>query len=621
MSVTWLRRVASIVAVIGCVFVSGCEEQTPSPSEALKSPTPVWEVFEGGGSVCGPFVSRHHDIPPHFVSWSPNSTHLIFDDDTSVRVVDLRGTRLRQIVDANPGYRFRDGIGPYAQFSPDGQAIVYASCEFTTGGGYLARNPRAFYKFEIVTVRVDGTGTQRRTTNRHYDHLPAWSPDGHRIAYLSTGSPHSDWGTDDLRILSVGAADAEPETLARDLGGTAPPQWAPDGTQLAVLRLGGEVQLGDTYAREMDDAIAASNASPPRDRSQPGDPYARAMGVVIAASDGSQTRRVAPTVSTVSWSPDGGRLAFARLQGNAVQLVTIAPDGSDVQVIRQLTDRAGLAAYVDVQHSIYNAPLLHVAWSPDGAHLLYSCDQQFCVVNLDGEIVGRTPEEFANEPGRAAAAWAPDGSRIAVRAAGNPTPNGAVVLYTMAPDGSDVRVLVRGGLAMVAEHSGYQDAEAGKAACREGYVVPNPASNSALVADCEALMAMRDTLAGQTLLNWGAGTPLEQWAGIQVSGEPRRVTGLKFKFRQGVHWHESHRLIFGRLPPAIGKLDQLQTLDLCCNKLLGTFPPELEGLQHLRELNLQLHGGARLDGCLSAGFVEQLEVAEGLRVCGQEGAP
>ncbi|MDE2904290.1 MAG: hypothetical protein OXP73_14830 [Chloroflexota bacterium] len=554
------------------------------------------------------------------MSWSPNSTHLIFDDDTSVRVVVLRGTRLRQIVDANPGYRFRDGIGPSAQFSPDGQAIVYASCEFTTGGGYLARNPRAFYKFEIVTVRVDGTGTQRRTTNRHFDHLPAWSPDGHRIAYLSAGSPHSDWGTDELRVLTAAAADAEPETLARDLGGTAPPQWAPDGTQLAVLRLGRDLQLGDTYAtEEVGDMTAASDASPTRDRAQLGDAYAREMGVVIVASDGSATRAVARTVSTVSWSPDGQRLALARLQGNAVQLVTIAPDGSDVQVIRQLTDRAGLAAYVDVQHSIYNAPLLHVAWSPDGAHLLYSCDQQFCVVNLDGEIVGRTPEEFANERGRAAAAWAPDGSRIAVRAAGNPTPNGAVVLYTMAPDGSDVLVLVRGGLAMVAEHSGYQDAEVGKAACREGYVVPDPASNPGLVADCETLMALRDALAGQTLLNWGAGTPLNQWAGIQISGEPRRVTGLKFQYAQGVHWHESHRLVFGRLAPEIGNLDQLQTLDLCCNKLLGTFPPELESLQHLRELNLQLHGGARLDGCLSAGFVEQLEVAEGLRVCGQDG--
>lgn len=186
-------------------------------------PLPDGSVPEALDFVCGPFISRHNDLPPHFVNWSPDGTQLIFDDDTSVRVVDVKGTQLRQIVDANPGYRFHDGIGPYAQFSPDGPAIVYASCEFTTRGGYLVRNPRAYYKFEIVTVRLDGTGTQRRTTNRHYDHLPVWSPDGHRIAYLSTESPHSDWGTDELRVLTVGAADAEPETLARDLGGTAPP--------------------------------------------------------------------------------------------------------------------------------------------------------------------------------------------------------------------------------------------------------------------------------------------------------------------------------------------------------------------------------------------------------------
>ena len=137
----------------------------------------------------------------------------------------------------------------------------------------------------------------------------------------------------------------------------------------------------------------------------------------------------------------------------------MAPDGSDLKVIRQLTDRAGLAAYVDVQNSIYNAPLLHVAWSPDGSHLLYTCEHQFCVVNLDGELVGRTPEEFANERGRAAAAWGAGRSRLAVRAARNPTAYGAVALYAMAPDGSDVRVLVRGDGDGGLELAGSEDGE------------------------------------------------------------------------------------------------------------------------------------------------------------------
>ncbi len=547
------------------------------------------------GFACGLSPSMHPHIPLHFVDWSPDGTHLIFDDVTSVRIVDAQGTRLRQVVDANPGHQFPDDIGMHAAFSPDGQQVVYATCEYPTEGLRVAEDapwtPRGEYEYEIATVGVDGSRASRRTSNQHYDHLPVWSPDGQRIAFLSADRPRYPM----LRRLLTHSTGVAPNMLVEHATfAAAPPQWSPDGALLAVLAYAPQLEWGTKVIDE------------------------GGWGLIIVAADGTGERQIAETVSTVAWAPDGTRLAFVRLQNDEVQLITTADNGSDVQVITRVTNRALLSDHYDIPHSVYHVPLLHVAWSRDGEHILYTCEQQFCVVDLNGELIGRSPEKFAKERGRAAAAWAPDGSRIAVRAAGNPTPNGEVVLYTMAPDGTDVRVLVRGGLAMVAEHSGYEDAEVGHAACREGYVVPDPARNPGLVADCETLMAMRDSLAGQTLLNWGAGTPLDQWAGIQISGEPRRVTGLKFKFRQGVHWHESHRLIFGRLPPAIGKLDQLRTLDLCCHKLLGTFPPELEGLQHLQELNLRLHGGARLDGCLSAGFVEQLEVAEGLRVCGQE---
>jgi len=148
--------------------------------------------------------------------------------------------------------------------------------------------------------------------------------------------------------------------------------------------------------------------------------------------------------SSVSWSPDGQRLAFARLHDETMQLVTMLTDGTGERVVRTIgdLDRQVLEATVRATGKFY--PLLQVAWSPDSAHILYGCESQVCVVNLAGELVGRTPEEFANKQGRAAAAWAPDGSRIAVRAAPNPSSNGAVKLYTMAPDGSDVRVLVRG---------------------------------------------------------------------------------------------------------------------------------------------------------------------------------
>ena len=106
--------------------------------------------------------------------------------------------------------------------------------------------------------------------------------------------------------------------------------------------------------------------------------------------------------------------------------------------------------------------------------------------------------------------------------------------------------------------------------------------------------------------------------GVQVSGEPRRVTGLKFRLRQGVHGHESLRLI-GHIPPAISDLDQLQTLDLSGHRFFDEVPRDLERLANLRELDLRLYLGARLSGCLSAAFVEQLDVAEGvLYICEPE---
>ncbi len=638
MNATWFRRNLCFAAAIWIVLVASCgptdesagcrcisdacesiagcrptdedrrthvddESMDEAKTEGAKDLTDEERISSLGpnavsGFACGPGgLSAGSQAPvyppPHFVDWSPDGLHLVFDDVTSVRLVDVQGTWLRQVVNAYPGHQFPDSVGLQAALSPDGLQVVYTTCEYPSKGLRAAPDApsaeRGNYQFELATVALDGSSARRLTTNSQFGRHPAWSPDGRRIAYVADPAA---FVYRQLLTLSVVSDRAEPLSLGERLlsVGTAP-QWSPDGARLAVLTYGSEIQVDGAF----------------------GD----LLNLVIVEADGSGQHTIAEgVVSEASWSPDGGRLAVARLHGNTVQLETIASDGSDADVIRRLTDWASVAAvagFVEVE------PDLNISWSPDGSRILYSCGHQFCIVDLDGVSVGRSPEEFARESGQPAAAWAPDGSRIAVRAAGNPTPNGAVVLYTMAPDGTDVRVLVRGGLGMVAEHSGYQDAEAGTAACREGYVVPNPASNPGLVRDCEMLMGLRDRLVEGTILNWSPGTPLAQWTGVQVSGEPRRVTGLTLGMRPGIHGHESHRLTFGRLAPEIGNLDQLQTLDLCCHKLLGTFPPELEGLQHLRELNLQLYDGVRLDGCLSAGFVEQLEIAKGLRVCGQEG--
>ena len=60
--------------------------------------------------------------------------------------------------------------------------------------------------------------------------------------------------------------------------------------------------------------------------------------------------------------------------------------------------------------------------------------------------------------------------------------------------------------------------------CRSRSVVPDAGNETALVSDCEALLNLRDELAGTAALNWSLDTTITSWGGVTVGGTPR--TGL-----------------------------------------------------------------------------------------------
>ena len=220
------------------------------------------------------------------------------------------------------------------------------------------------------------------------------------------------------RDLSIDQTSYRPSLL--DAYSVAP-AWSPDGQQLAFV-------VGANIYRE------------------------RILYTVEA--DGSELTEISETVSPPSWSPDGSRLAFAKLDGEDVVLYTVKPDGSDLQAITKITDRE---TFWDSRRSFsYLIWVNTLAWSPEGSHILFSCEARICVVDLDGVAVGESPfKEALWEPPvgglwnlhrpEAAAAWSPDGSSIAVRVLidSGQDPGNKPVVYTMDPDGSNVRVLVR----------------------------------------------------------------------------------------------------------------------------------------------------------------------------------
>ena len=123
------------------------------------------------------------------------------------------------------------------------------------------------------------------------------------------------------------------------------------------------------------------------------------------------------------------------------------------------------------------------------------------------------------------------------------------------------------------------------AGCATGGAVPGAAGDAALEADCEALLGMRDRLAGTALLNWSAGLPIEDWDGVTVGGAPKRVTGLSLDGR-GLN---------GEIPAGLARLSGLETLSLSGNGLRGSIPAEIGGLSGLTGLSLD---GNRLTGAI-----------------------
>ena len=164
--------------------------------------------------------------------------------------------------------------------------------------------------------------------------------------------------------------------------------------------------------------------------------------------------------------------------------------------------------------------------------------------------------------------------------------------------------------------------------CTTGVAVPGAASNPGLVADCEALLAARNTLAGSGTLNWSGSVAIGSWDGVTLSGSPLRVTELVFRDSQLtgtiptelsgltslVELDLGDNRLTGLIPSELSSLTNLEILSLTRNQLTGTIPPELSGLTGLETLAL---GGNRLTGPVPT-WLDSLTNLQGLYLWGNQ---
>ena len=351
-------------------------------------------------------MGYYGELHDHFVHWTKDGSHLVFDLDDTIWVLDIEGVQLRRVADTNAsGYRSLYGF--YGDVSPNGSRIVYSTCEHRyrqplppriSGGGF-----RYTEGYEIAVVDIDGSGRQRLTTNDRLDNYPAWSPDGTRIAFIThalrsvTLDPHHYPRGPDRQervklatMTVVGGSRVASTMRSTKRVALYPPVWSPDSEGLAFIALEGE----EIY------------------------PYDHVVHS-IRLDKRSEVNRIGKTTALPTWSPDSEELAFAAMDGEDAVVYAVRPDGTER---RQVWSSGAAGA---------STPVSQVSWSPDGSEILFVSDEVY-VVDSDGGGL-RALSVLDGESARAA--WSPDGSRIAVY-----YPRSKII--AMSRDGSDLQTLV-----------------------------------------------------------------------------------------------------------------------------------------------------------------------------------
>ena len=264
--------------------------------------------------------------------------------------------------------------------------------------GAEARGVIAFARDDgLYVMRPDGTGLRPLRRGRQWTRVPAWSPDGRRLALVAGGGG---------AIWVMNADGSNPVQLTEYVRpkfglhvGWFSPTWSPDGRRIAY-----------TYT---------PSAKVDRD-------------VWVMNADGSGRRRLARTRGCaevdVDWSPKGTGFVVTCVFGWGER---------DLRLMGRNGAVAGL--FTSPPPNGTSAP----DWSPDGRRIAFAefTPNASGISVIDAADASSTqlipPDGLVTDP-----SWSPDGRRIAFARFGR---NGGI--YVMNADGSGVKRLTRDGRA------------------------------------------------------------------------------------------------------------------------------------------------------------------------------
>ena len=235
--------------------------------------------------------------------------------------------------------------------------------------------------WEIYVMDVDGGNPRNLTNNPSDDRAPSWSPDGKRIAFMSTRDGHihakHGWSTYDIYVMDADGSNSH--NLTNDPSDDRSPSWSPDGKRIAFMSERDEPRVYfDIYVMDADGDNLQRLTNDPRDDRHP------------------------------SWSPDGARIIFgARRDGHfetkfavTYEIYVMDPDGQNEQ---RLTENRKNDWFP--------------SWSPDGKRIICASDRKGDIVNIEIYVMdadgGNEQKLTENRVHDMYPSWSPDGERIA----------------------------------------------------------------------------------------------------------------------------------------------------------------------------------------------------------------
>ena len=264
--------------------------------------------------------------------WSPDGSRIAFATDNGLEVMNTDGGKRRLLVDLAKilSPLSIDKRVESTAWSPDGSKIAFEAWAFVPDPSDSSEQTGESVD-DMWIVNVDGSGMTQLTTDSEGVRDLVWSPDGQRIAFVSSRNG----GRVDIWTSKVDGTDLQQLTSseAQDFDVS----WSPDGSKIAF----------------------ASGYSPDKEE----DPE-----IWIMDSDGSnkvQLTKGSESYEKPAWSPDGAMIAFSSTR--------LGPLG-DIWVMN--ADGSGKTRLTRTSHSSFTCTSKEICyqepqWSPDGTKLMF----------------------------------------------------------------------------------------------------------------------------------------------------------------------------------------------------------------------------------------------------------